>query len=189
MHAHRAVVRLIVAIGSATRWAAVLVGHYFFMIVRHEAAHASVAVATGAAVLEIHLWPPRYNNLSWIVIAETHPRPPWMLWAQAIAPYLVSAGLIVTTLLVLTRKRPGPAFASRHVLLGGVIFPLIDLALGVGLYWVAANDLAFVFGPSGTGTRLVLSTWVLLLAAVATIVLRRTGGALAPSPRIARRAS
>ena len=165
---------------------ALLVANYFFMILRHEGCHALVAVAAGSEIVDFHIWPPRGLNLSWITAFSATPRSLASLRLEAAAPYLVSLLLLCGSLWYLTGTRRS-GFLKSNIVLTGVVFALADLALGGAGYWVADNDLAYVFGPGTTASRLFASLWVVILAGVSGLILfhparRRLESRLAGSP-------
>lgn len=145
--------------------------NYAFLVTRHEFAHAAVVWSSGGQVVDWHLFPPQAGNLSWITEISP-PRPPWVLRLQAAMPYLVSLALYAAALWALTGGRL-PEWAVLHVGLTGLLFPILDLGTGVGGYWVGDNDLFWIFGRSGAGTRVFLSFWVAALAAIGAGVWRR----------------
>jgi hypothetical protein len=170
------------------RWAVLcllLVANYFFMLVRHEGCHALVAVAAGSEIVDFHVWPPRGLNLSWITAFSATPRSLASLRLEAAAPYLVSLLLLCGSLWYLAEPRR-PGFLKSNLVLTGVVFAVADLALGVAGYWVADNDLSFVFGSGTTASRLFASVWVVALAGISGLILfhpakRRLEGRLAGS--------
>jgi len=164
---------------------ALLAANYFFMLVRHEGCHALVALAAGSEIVEFHVWPPRGLNLSWITAFSATPRSSASLRVEAAAPYVASLLLLCGSLWTLAGPRRAGLLRS-NVVLTGVIFALADLALGVAGYWVADNDLAWVFGPGTTASRLFASFWVAALAGLSGLILfhparRRAEGGLAGS--------
>ena len=153
-------------------FSAILAGNYLFLVARHEGCHALAATLTGAVVLDVHLWPPRGGNLSWITILATRPRAPWEIQLQALAPYAMSLLIAMATLHHLSSPAAWTP-SRRNLALTGVVFPLLDLSLGVGTYGFSASDFRYVFGPPTRAVKIVLGMWVGVLAALwAAIVLR-----------------
>lgn len=147
-----------------------LAANYLFMVARHEGAHAVVAWASGATVVDVHLWPPAGGNLSWTTVVAFDPRPAGVVMLQAALPLLLSLALLLASLWWLAGPRRHPRLAL-HVGLTGVAFPLLDLATSTATYWIGDNDFAYLFGPGSTGVRLVLSLQVTALAATAAVIL------------------
>jgi len=81
--------------------------------------------------------------------------------------------LILGVLAYLAAPKALPRFVRVNLVVGGVVFPLCDLALAVGAYWFGANDLAYVFGIAPADLYALLVTWILGFAALAVFVLRR----------------
>lgn len=152
--------------------ASVWVANYFFMVGRHEGAHSLAAMLTGARVVDVHLWPPEHGNLAWTTVVATRIRQPWEIAVQAALPHLLSIATIITALALLSRVR---ASFQRYLLLACVWFPLADLTLHVVTYREARNDLFFVFGPSSTGTLVVLGGWIAGLAVLSVARVRDAG--------------
>ena len=142
-----------------------LAANYAFLVTRHEAAHAAVAIAAGARVEQLHLWPPRGWSLSWIVVSSPPGRSAGSIALQAGMPYLISLALLLGSLYWLA-SAPREGIARLLVSLAGIWFPLLDLALGVAPYWWSRGDLVWILGPASTGSCLLLSALVLALAAV-----------------------
>lgn len=140
-----------------------LVANYFFMVIRHEAAHGMVALLFGDSILDFHIWPPANGNLSWITTLSFAQRTPASMQLQASLPHLVSLVLLLSSLFWLASSRPAP-FVRLNIELTGVAFPLLDLGSSVVAYWIGDNDFYFVFGRGTPLIRVVLSTWVLALA-------------------------
>jgi hypothetical protein len=151
-------------------WLLVLVANYVFMVVRHEGCHALVAWASGVSILEVHVWPPANGNLSWITTGPGM-RSPAVVQLQAALPHLVSLGMVFAALYYLGRS--GVRGWRRHVVVTGVLFPVLDLAIGVVGYWFFDNDYAFIFGAGDAVVRTVLTLWLLTLIGLASWVLLR----------------
>lgn len=153
----------------AAPWAALpllLGAHWMFMLARHEGAHALVAVFTGARVVDIHLWPPAGGSLSWVTAIPLRPRSPAEVQLQALAPYAASLAMVIATLHGLSRRPGRWGFARVNLALGGLAFPLLDLALGVVAYWLAPSDLRLAFGSAAPGVGIAISLWLAALGAL-----------------------
>ncbi len=146
-----------------------LVANYFFAVARHEWSHAWVAMASGSLVVDVHIWPPKGWNLSWMTEITNPQRSLASLRLQGALPYLISLFMLLGGLFYLSGLSGAPrrSFLWLNVVLTAVIFPLADLVAGVGAYWLAENDFYYVFGPGTLLLRGVLSFWVLVLGGLA----------------------
>jgi hypothetical protein len=100
---------------------------------------------------------------------------------QAMLPHVVAVGMVAVSLSYLSGARR-MGFWQVNVVLTGVVFPLIDLGLGVGAYWFADNDYFFLFGPGTLTVRATLTLWFLVLIGLSALVLlRRRNGAGEPA--------
>jgi len=151
----------------------VLAANYAVAVARHEWSHTLVARAFGADVPEIHLWPPRGVNLSWITLGFRRPPHPWAVPAQAAAPYVVALALITASLWGLGRLPAG--IVRANLVVTGVIFPGAELVTNVLAYWRAPNDLYWMLGTHAVAARVGVTLAVVLVLAAAG---RRTARAL-----------
>jgi hypothetical protein len=140
---------------------ALLPAQYLFEVARHEGCHALAATLTGTRVVDVHLWPPRWPELSWTTLLPAGPRPPGAVAFEAGLPHLVAALSILATSAWIAGQR-GLGLLGWNVLLAGAVFPWLDLAVVAASWWVAPTDLFWVFG-AGTGARLLVCTWVVAL--------------------------
>src|SRR5262249_36635823 len=81
----------------------VLAANYLFFVARHEGRHAVVAWAFGAEIVEVHWWPPRGADLSWVTFGFPVTPSPLAVPLQAVAPYAVAVGLLVFSWAAVTR--------------------------------------------------------------------------------------
>ncbi len=130
----------------------VLAANYLFAVARHEWSHTLVARAFGADVPEIHLWPPRGVNLSWITLGFRRPPHPLVVPLQAAAPYVVALVLIAASLWGASRLPAG--IVRANVIVTGVIFPCAEILTNVLAYWLAPNDLFWMLGTRALAARI-----------------------------------
>jgi hypothetical protein len=143
-----------------------LAANYLFMVARHEGAHALVAWASGASIVDVHLWPPVGGNLSWITTVSFEPRAGAVVKLEAALPHLISLAMLLLSLWWLTGQKR-PRRLALQVELTGVAFPLLDLVTSTSTYWIGDNDFYYLFGPGRPGVRLLLSACVVGLSATA----------------------
>ena len=133
----------------------VLPANYLFAVARHEGTHALVARAFGAEIAEVHLWPPRGVNLSWLTIGFRHPPHAAAVPAEAAAPYVVAVALIALGLWWAGRLPSG--FLRANVLLTAVVFPAAEIATNVLAFWKGPNDFYFVLGTQALVARVLVT--------------------------------
>ena len=149
--------------------------HYAFLVIRHEACHALVATASGARVVDVHLWPPRGLNLAWTTIEPTGPRSLAAVALEAALPHLVSIAMILGAAWWLATRRVWRRIEC-HVSVAALALPWLDLALGVAAAWRGEGDLARVLAVGDTLSRILLTSWVAMLGLLSFVVVWRARG-------------
>jgi hypothetical protein len=165
----------------------VTAANYLVMATRHEAAHGLVVLAFGGEIADVHVWPPRGANLSWITFRLPLAAPPQAVWLQAVAPFVVAVALIAAGIALARRLPSGILRANLALTL--VVFPCVEIVANAVGYWYAPNDLFWVLGGRTPQLRWMVvggSTVIVttaLAGLLATLAVRRPGP-VAPSPAL-----